>query len=229
MSFEAFIKGWIGEQGTRLAQKLTLDSNQYHTFYDLLIEDGSRSTQIDHIIVSKFGIFVVETKNFTGWIYGSSDDSFWTQNIYGTKNKFQNPLRQNYLHTKSIANVFSIDNNKIHSIVVFWGDCTFKTKMPKNVLKWQDYISFVKSKNQILLTEEEVADICEKLKALNGHIPILTNIKNANVIKNQVRDSSKCPKCNGKLIERIVRNGENAGQKFIGCENYPRCRYTRDK
>lgn len=229
MSFETFLKGWIGEQGTRLAQKLTLDSNEYRTFYDLLIEDRSRSTQIDHIIVSKYGVFVVETKNMTGWIYGSKDDSFWTQNIYGTKNRFLNPLRQNYLHTNSISNVFSIANDKIHSVIVFWGDCIFKGEMPQNVLKWQDYIGFIKSKNQILLTDNEVSDICEKLKSLNGHIPIITNIKNANVIKNQVRESKTCPKCHGKLIERTIHNGVNTGQKFWGCENYPHCRYTKDR
>ena len=37
------------------------------------------STQIDHIIVSVHGIFVIETKNYKGWIYGNEKQRQWTQ------------------------------------------------------------------------------------------------------------------------------------------------------
>lgn len=225
---EAFFKGWLGEQGTRLAKKLTLDSKQYHTFYDILIQSESRPTQIDHIIVSRYGVFVVETKNMQGWIYGSERDNQWVQNIYGSKAHFQNPLRQNYLHTQSVAEFCSIDRSKIHSVVVFGVSCEFKTKLPDNVVTWFDYPGYVKSKKQILLTDDEVDEICKKLSSLKKHIPIVSNITNAQTIKHQFDNSTICPKCGGKLLERTARYGDKAGQKFMGCENYPRCHYLRD-
>jgi restriction system protein len=228
MSIHAFIKGWLGEQGTRIAQKLTLDSNIYHVFYDILIEDETRPTQIDHIIVSQYGVFVVETKNYTGWIFGSEHDSQWTQNIYGNKQHFQNPLVQNKLHTKMVADFCSIGSDKIHSVVVFWGDCEFKTEMARNVVKWIEYPGYIKSKTQIILTENEVTRICAKINEVNGHIPILTNLSHVNTIKNQFNESTVCPKCGGKLIERTTSRRGIPGEKFMGCENYPRCHYTRD-
>lgn len=230
MSFEAFFKGWLGEQGTRLAQKLTLDSKQYHTFYDILIQMGSssRSTQIDHVIVSKYGVFVVETKNRRGWIFGSKNDKLWTRNFFGNKVRFQNPLHQNYAHTQSIAEFCQIDHSKIHSIVVFWGDCTFKTQMPENVVKWSEYPGHIKSKKQVILTDDEVDRICNQLSTLKGHIPILSNLIHAQSIKNQYNNTAICPKCGGKLLERTARIGKRAGQKFVGCENYPRCRYKKE-
>ena len=94
-------------------------------------EDGT--TQIDHIIVSKYGIFVVETKNMNGWIFGSERQKMWTQQIYRHKTKFQNPLHQNYKHVKTLENALDIEPEKIVSVIVFVGEATFKTSMPANV------------------------------------------------------------------------------------------------
>lgn len=54
-----------------------------------LIEDDLGMTQIDHIYISKFGIFVVETKNYKGWIYGKTHDKEWTKNVYGKNTLFK--------------------------------------------------------------------------------------------------------------------------------------------
>jgi restriction system protein len=185
MSMESFVKGWLGEQGTNLLQRLALDSKEYHAFYDLLVGDETKRTQIDQVMVSKFGIFVIETKNYQGWIYGRESDDKWTQKFPGSSNIFQNPLRQNELHASSLAAFCEVDPSTIYSVVVFWGDCEFKTPMPENVIKWSQYLSYVKSKTKILFDNVEVETICTKLKPDNVHIPIITNVLNANVIKNQ--------------------------------------------
>ena len=228
MSFEAFLKGWVGEQGTRAAQMLTLDSEQYHPFYDVLVPIGAKSTQIDHVIVSPYGVFVVETKNKKGWIYGGAHDRFWTQVIFHSKIQFQNPLRQNDLHARAIARFCAIDGSRIHSVVVFWGDCEFKTPMPQNVVTWLDYPRYIKCKKQILLTDAQVESLCNRLHTLNGGIPILSNILHAQEIKNQYDSPDTCPQCGGRLRERTARRGQAVGQRFIGCENYPRCRFARN-
>ena len=85
-------KGWIGEFKTGFSLWAGLDSNLYHRFHDVIIPSSHGTTQVDHILVSPFGIFVAETKNYKGWIYGSADQSTWTQVIYKSKHKFQNPL-----------------------------------------------------------------------------------------------------------------------------------------
>ena len=57
----------------------------YYLFNDLTLETPDETTQIDHVIISRFGIFVIETKNFTGWIFGSENQKQWTKTTYGNK------------------------------------------------------------------------------------------------------------------------------------------------
>jgi len=211
---------------TNIAQKIFLDSNTYHVFNNIIIQLDSRSTQIDHIIVSKYGIFVVETKNKDGRIYGSPSDK-WTQVFFNKKFHFQNPLRQNYLHTKSLADFLGIDHNKIHSVIVFWGECQFKTTMPENVLK-NNFTGYIKSKNHILFTDAEVDQICCELQRIKDNTPFLSGWHHANSLKKRYKSSTICPKCGGNLLERTSHTGKKAGQQFLGCENYPRCRYTKE-
>lgn len=99
----------------------------------LRLEDGS-TTQIDHILISTQGIFVIETKHYSGWIFADAKSKVWTQCIYRIKNKFQNPLLQNYKHVKAVETLFSFLSCKsIHNLVVFSGKAEFKSVKPANV------------------------------------------------------------------------------------------------
>jgi hypothetical protein len=91
-----YFKGKLGEFLVNIAAYFALDKNQYHILKNITINDHNATTQIDHIIVSNYGIFVIETKNMKGWIFGDQNQKIWTQKIYRYTNKFQNPLHQNY-------------------------------------------------------------------------------------------------------------------------------------
>jgi len=227
--FEELLKGWIGELKTKATQKLFLDSKQYHIFNNVFIQGKERETQIDHIIVSKYGVFVVETKDRSGWIFGSETDNQWTQVIFDKKVHFQNPLRQNYLHTRSLAEFLGIEHNKIYSLIVFWGDCEFKTGVPENVVKGiYKPTSYIKSKKQVLFTDDEVDRICEQIQTIKSNTSILQGLRHTFSLKERYDSVSICPKCGGKLLERTSTKGQRVGDKFLGCENFPRCRYTKE-
>jgi len=81
--FESLFKGFIGELKTKATQKLILDPQKYHTFDNVIIQRNQQTTQIDHVIVSTHGIFVIETKQRGGWIFGNEYDSKWTQTFLG--------------------------------------------------------------------------------------------------------------------------------------------------
>lgn len=99
----------------------------------LRLEDGS-TTQIDHVLVSTKGIFVIETKHYKGWIFANVKAKAWTQTIYHVKYKFQNPIHQNYKHVKAIQKLCEfLEPQLIHNIVVFSGQAVFKTPKPDNV------------------------------------------------------------------------------------------------
>lgn len=144
------VKGWIGEKWTFFVMPKGLDSKEYQIFNDLYLPrpDGKGSTQIDHVVLSPFGIFVIETKNFNGWIVGREHDSHWTQQLYHQKFAFQNPLRQNFLHVETLRTLLDLPREAFHSIVFLVGNCEMKTVLPPNVMKsgLRGYIgSFAKS------------------------------------------------------------------------------------
>ena len=60
------------------------------------------TVQIDHLVVSLYGIFSIETKNYAGKIYGYEDARTWKVYLAGQKYEMQNPLRQNHAHTKTL-------------------------------------------------------------------------------------------------------------------------------
>lgn len=122
------MKGWLGEKLTALGIWMHLDKETYRRFHNVIVPARNGTTQIDHVIVSPYGIFVVETKNYQGWIFGSANQAQWTQSIYGKKHRFQNPLRQNYRHIKCLSDYLDLPEDRFHSVVFFIGDCKLKTE-----------------------------------------------------------------------------------------------------
>jgi len=184
-----WFKGWIGELQINLLTKFSLDKNVYHLVRNVTIPADGGTTQIDHVIVSRFGVFVVETKNLRGWIFGKEGDAYWTQKIFRHSEKFQNPLRQNYKHAKTMSEILGISDDKMRSVVVFIGDSTFKTEMPENVTGPRGYIQYIRSQIRTVLTDNEVngiiKSIAEKRLApgLETHFQHIKNVKDIKVAK----------------------------------------------
>ncbi len=135
-ALKAPIKGKIGETLVQAGAAVMLPSSVYRQFHDVTLPTESGTTQIDHVFVSVFGVFVVETKNMSGWIFGSEQDRNWTQVFpRGRKVRFQNPLRQNHGHVRALEGAISgigLPRGTVKSVVVV-GDAELKRKMPKNV------------------------------------------------------------------------------------------------
>ncbi|OTG74415.1 NERD nuclease [Acinetobacter terrae] len=147
-AFKPFIKGKVGELAVALQVKLYLKDPQYILLNDCTLPDEQAgTTQIDHILLSPYGIFIIETKNYKGWVFGSERQKMWTQKIFKKSYKFQNPLHQNYKHQKVLEQVLAdiIGPEYLHSIVVFMPDCEFKTDMPANVFRGAAWVDYVKN------------------------------------------------------------------------------------
>lgn len=224
-----WFKGWFGESIVNLIAWLALNKKKYHRVNNVTLPSENGTTQIDHIIVSIYGVFVVETKNMKGWIFGSPEQKTWTQKIYKHTNKFQNPLHQNYKHVKTLQSLLGLNDNQIHSVVVFVGDSTFKTNIPENVTYGWGYVRYIKSKKQQVLTESEVLEIKNKIQSKRLAQSFETSrehVKNVRRIVRQKEDKGTpvCPKCGGSMLLREVKKGTNAGKKFWGCAKFPGCR-----
>jgi hypothetical protein len=127
-----------GKQGED-AVNAVLDEYCRHSgaclFDNVTMQFKDGTTQIDHILLSKKGVLVIETKNYSGWIFAETEDVTWTQVTGKRKNTFQNPLRQNYKHWLAVQSVLSfLPQEVMQSIVVFTGNAQFKTDIPAGVL-----------------------------------------------------------------------------------------------
>lgn len=218
-------KGWLGEKFTTIGMWLGLDKNIYQRFHDVIIPASNGTTQIDHLLISKYGIFVIETKNIKGWIFGSKDQSTWTQSLYGKKYSFQNPLLQNYRHIKCLVEHLGIDEALVHSVVFFIGECTFKTAMPQNVII-SGLSSYIRGFHEPLMSNEEIEEIVEAITLLKAD-PALTHRNHMRSLNERHSSKSICPKCGLALVIRTAKKGANIGSSFLGCSGYPRCRYTK--
>lgn len=225
MSLSTFIKGWTGEAMGAVVQWAFLDKSTYFSLNNITLSTANGTTQIDHVIVSKYGIFVIEAKNIDGWIFGDPKSPQWTIVKPGRKFKMQNPMHQNYRHVKAIVEFLYIEDRKIHSMVMFWGECEFKTDMPRNVIS-KGYATYIKSFRDELFTDQEVAEIVDALRS--GALPKTWATRKVHLESLKTRHSSTtvCPKCASPLVLRTSKSGAAASSKFYGCTAYPKCRHT---
>ena len=252
----AWFKGMVGEWFINLCIRLFLDKREYRLLKDVTLPTPQGSTQIDHVIVSRFGLFVIETKNMKGWIFGNPTQKSWTQQIYRRKHSFQNPLHQNHLHMMTLKSLLGLSDNQLHSVIFFIGDCTFKTPMPDNVMN-RGLIRYVKGITTPVLAESEVAHVVDTIQqgrlAANWqtHRQHVTQLKtrhadpSANHVSTRepVRQSVAnppsqsvsppdnpppiCPRCGSTMVLRTAGRGDNKGKPFWGCHEFPTCRGTR--
>lgn len=227
----AWFKGVMGEWLVNIFIKLCLDKNDYHLIKNVTLPTEDGTTQIDHIIVSKFGIFVVETKNMKGWIFGTEKQKQWTQKIFKHTAKFQNPLHQNYKHVKTLEGLLLTESNvkssTIFSVIIFIGDSTFKTKMPENVTYARGGIEYIKSKRDNVFSEAEVFNIIAKVEEGRFERSLKTNrqhVKHVREIANEKVETNSCSRCNSPMVLRKTTRGKNAGNEFWGCSAFPKCK-----
>lgn len=221
-----WFKGVFGEWFVRVSAKVLLDPKEYRPIHNVTLKTPDGTTQIDHIFVSRFGLFVVETKNYSGWIFGDEHKPMWTQKIFKRTYKFQNPLRQNYKHVKTLEALLNLSPEKIHSVVIFVGGSEFKTNMPANVTYASGYISYIKSKTAILISSADVEAVTNAISAARKTPSLATNREHVQHVQRRLDPDAprSCPNCGERMVLRTTKTGEFAGRKFWGCSAFPKCR-----
>lgn len=221
------LRGYYGEYWVKKELK-KLNKEDYKIINNLMVERDGKTVQIDHIILSKYGIFVIETKNYYGLIIGNKYKEKWIQYLGKNKYFFHNPIYQNFGHIKCLSQKYGIEQNKFISIICFSNQTKLKiSNIEKEVIKLDYLIKTVKSYDKILLDDNIeflfqniLNDNINDKKIRKEHIKkINNNITNKKNLSNKMI----CPKCGKNLLKR---NG-NYGS-FIGCENYPKCNYTKN-
>lgn len=219
-------KGTIGEQ--KVAKILfELDPDYYVVFNNLLFDVNGTTVQIDHVVVSLYGIFVIETKNYKGVITGTEDDENWQYSIYGNKYTFRNPILQNQAHIGAICYVLKTTELPILPIVAFVGDSTLKLNVKHYpIVSLEELYDFVAQYNEECISPDDARTIAERLWAANISSPE-TEAKHKEEVERKQEDAAAairtgvCPRC-GANLKRITE-GYNT---YYRCENYPGCTFS---
>lgn len=217
-----------------------------------LPKENGETTEIDVLMIHKSGIYVFESKNYSGWIFGSEHQKNWTQTLpsgrKSQKEHFLNPIMQNKLHIKYLEKLIG-ETVPFHSIIVFSERCTLKKIDVENpdifVIKRDDVKKTVSSINNrigILISQSRVDEIYAQLfpfsqvteEMKEKHIVDINNAHTEQgIVQSDQRDELEkndvCPRCGGKLVLRTAKRGTHEGNQFYGCANFSKCRYTKQQ
>jgi restriction system protein len=179
-----------GEAAVRRTLSLHFPSPAYHLLNDLTLPTDDGTTQVDHILVSRYGVFVLETKHYKGWIFGNAGASQWTQVLYKKHYKFQNPIHQNLKHVTVVRRLLDfLPPDCIHSIVVFTGEAVFKTEQPPGVLTLDQLCAHLDTFNLEAMTENRVHFSVGRLECWRKAITRETDVEHVAHLKRKFGDS----------------------------------------
>ncbi len=143
-----------------------LDKSKYFTVNDITLKNNFFTTQIDHIVVSCYGVFVIETKNWKGSIYGGHKGDFLYQYLGGVKYTHQNPFKQNIGHINFLKEVLSsYPNLKYISIVAFGGYSKRKINGDTSI-KISEIVETISKYKEEVISEIDRDLVYTKLKKL---------------------------------------------------------------
>lgn len=160
-----------GIQGEKeIAELLATLNNKYIVYNDIIIGGKEKGAQIDHLVLSPYGIFCIETKNMKGIITGKEEDKEWTQIkvMQGGKKsekKFYNPCKQSRGHVNAVKNILrhsDFMNTPVYSVVTFSSnkDTNLKIQLQFTpVFKSDKLIDFVNSKKEIFISDDKLRRI----------------------------------------------------------------------
>lgn len=241
---------WVGSYGEKLTERelklVKLFGRKGKTLRNVYVpkDDGSTS-EIDLLYITQKGIFVFESKNYSGWIFGDEKSPKWTMMLPNKqKNQFYNPILQNRSHIKWLK-AFIGEEIPMFSIIVFSERCelkkiTVESKEIKVIKRERTYATVreIWEASPDILSEEQIEEIDSMLSSL-------TNVDNAvkeahikNIEEKYLQEEADtkesivpeqnemiCPKCGSKMVLRTATKGENKGNQFWGCSSFPKCRY----
>lgn len=219
------IKGKMGEFNVSVILS-TLPKDEYQVINDIIIPSKYGTTQIDHVVVSIYGIFVIETKNYKGLIYGGEDAETWTKNMWGNKYSLRNPLKQNYGHVKSLQAILNVPKEMFIPIVVFSNRAKLRVQTHETVINLWRLRCEIKNHKTPIIPSEQLIDYRSSIELAAIDDKDIAKSHKANVRQNlnqrsQAVANGLCPRCGGHLVKRNGRYGS-----FYGCSNYPNCKFT---
>lgn len=248
-----FDEKWIGRRGEKLTERelklVQFFGRKGKVLRNIYLpKDNGETSEVDVVFITQKGIFVFESKNYSGWIFGDEKSSKWTVMLPNKqKNQFYNPILQNKTHVKWMKKYVGEDI-PVFSIIVFSERCELKKVTVESsdvkVIKRDRTYAAVRDiwdKSPDLVSEEMIDELYASLMTLTNVDEAVKAEHVENINQKYKKEEKKqepviqeeqqemvCPKCGSALVLRTAKRGENAGNQFYGCSNFPKCRYIQN-
>ena len=219
------------KQQVDAATQYLIESDSYYVMSDVVLLTFEGLIQIDFIIVSRFGVFVVASFDQAGVIEGSESSNTWSQIVNKSEiHEFSNPSKQLRKNTETLRSLVNLDKKKIFSVVVFDRISGFASSMRARTTHGNEYIEYIRTKRELLLTTKEIKNIVETIEAKRkkqGLVSGLKHLDTSNQIGSILDNEEACPSCGSEMEIKVEKSGGHAGQQYLRCVLYPTCRSTR--
>lgn len=152
---------------------------------------GQGTTQIDHVLVSRFGVFVIETKDYKGWIFANANHANWTQVLFKQKFKFQNPIFQNQMHVRAVRELLDfLPPEAVKSVVIFAGEAEFKTRLPEGVFTLKGAINQIRQSESEVLSQNRMQFCVGRLETARLSVTRATDVQHVRALERRHGRSS---------------------------------------
>jgi hypothetical protein len=208
----AIRKGEIGEYKINI--QLDQFSKDYRYLSDLFIKNKKSKTgysQIDHLLISPYGIFVIETKNYQGTIYGGKERKTW---LINGKFKMLNPFVQNYGHIQALKTFIDKKHHDLFiSIVSFTKRCTFKVGLDYRTIESNELIVYDIELTDYITRKISMVKYINKRTLLNADdiLNIYNNLSNANITDLKMREN------HNQILKRAATEQSSTPSTCIMC------------
>ena len=177
--YGARIKGALGEWALHRVLLKELPASYQHYRNLVIPAEKGDFTEVDHLVLSPFGIFVIEVKNYRGWIFGGEKQPKWTLQHFRSKHQFMNPLHQNYKHTEAVKQLLGLngqDGDNVHSVIAFSLRAEFKFPMPPNVMYTDLVGDYINRFTQPSFSDEQIRVFSARLNMAEAGKKVLRKL-----------------------------------------------------
>lgn len=159
----AWLKGVIGRFLVSLTARLFLNDYTYQLISKVTIPDSDGASRIDYVVVSRYGIFVIEVMHMQGLVCGGEDQMMWSQKRGEDEMWFSNPLHESDSRITMLAAALGLPKHAFFPVIVFVGEGGFKNEMPEQVNRDGSYVYYIRSRSEILLSPSDVQEVARQL------------------------------------------------------------------
>jgi len=158
-------RGDIAERRVRRILTIGLERSRYTVFNDLVIPFGGGTARVDHAVVSKYGIFVIESVYAPGIVAGTAVQERWKRKRLGRIHRLDNPVHRNRVQVEALASALDFPMTVFEPVVVLVGTQAVREPRPTQVVSPEKLLARLRRAGQPKLDDEQVAQALHGIEA----------------------------------------------------------------